>query len=75
MYAIDTKKESAAPNVPAPEGNPLSLNTDSTIKISVLLGIVNKYFPDILPENVYKHFDMRHALMVNQEKSKVFYRF
>ena len=50
------KKESAAPNVPAPEGNPLSLNTDSTIKISVLLGIVNKYFPDILPENVYKHF-------------------
>lgn len=52
MYAIDIKKESAAPNVPAPEGNPLSLNTDSTIKISVLLGIVNKYFPYILPENV-----------------------
>lgn len=30
--------------------------TDSTISIARLLGYVNRYFPDILPESVFKHF-------------------
>lgn len=30
--------------------------TDSTISIAELLDYVNKYFPDILPESVLKHY-------------------
>ncbi len=30
--------------------------TDSTISIAELLDLVNKYFPDILPEDVLKHY-------------------
>ena len=30
--------------------------TDSTISISELLDYVNRYFPDILPESVLRHY-------------------
>lgn len=56
LYAINTKKESAgrlAPQGSQPNGSYLS---DSVISIAELLDYVNKYFPDILPEDVYKHY-------------------
>ena len=48
LYAINTKKESAALNAPRSADKPLSVN-DSTISIAQLLDHVNKYFQDILP--------------------------
>ena len=55
LYAVNTKKESAVLNEPALTDEPLRI-TDSTISISDLLDYVNKYFPDILPEDVLKHY-------------------
>lgn len=54
LYAINAKKEPAA-LLPLSAGNP-ALGTDSTVSISRLLDYVNEYFPDILPENVLKHY-------------------
>ena len=54
LYAINAKKEPAA-LLPLSAGTP-ALGTDSTITIADLLGYVNKYFPDILPEEVLKHY-------------------
>ena len=54
LYAINAKKEPAA-LLPLSAGKP-ALGTDSTITIADLLGYVNKYFPDILPEEVLKHY-------------------
>lgn len=57
LYAVNAKKE--------PTGSPLTRRlspqvstpaTGSTISISDLLDYVNKYYPDILPENVLKHY-------------------
>ena len=55
LYAINAKKELAVLNAPRLTKNSLS-DTNSTISISDLLQIVNKYFPQILPEDVAKHF-------------------
>ncbi len=55
LYALNTKKESAVLNAPTPTNNSLRI-TDSEISISDLLDYVNKYFPDILPEDVLKHY-------------------
>ena len=55
LYAIHTKKESAVLDAPAITNNSLRI-TDSTISISQLLETVNRYFPDILPESVLRHF-------------------
>lgn len=54
MYSENAKKESAAllPKRTVSHTTP----TDSTISISDLLDYVNKYFPDILPEDVLKHY-------------------
>ncbi len=55
LYAINAKKESAVLNAPRFTGNPLSV-TDSIISIAQLLDLVNRYFPDVLPESVLKHY-------------------
>ena len=52
--SVSFSKESAA-LLPLSAGKP-ALGTDSTITIADLLGYVNKYFPDILPEEVLKHY-------------------
>lgn len=54
LYAANAKKESAAllPKFTDKSATP----TDSTISISQLLETVNRYFPDILPESVLRHF-------------------
>ncbi len=56
LYSINTKKEPAgivSPGVATKVGHP----TGSTISISALLDFVNKYYPDILPEDVLKHYN------------------
>lgn len=55
LYAINAKKEPAALNAPRSAAKPLSV-TGSTISIAELLDHVNQYFPDILPEEVLKHY-------------------
>lgn len=55
LYAINTKKESAALNAPRFAVNPLSV-TDSKIRIADLLGIVNDKFPEVLSMDVLRHF-------------------
>ena len=55
LYAINAKKELAATKSPRSTAKPLSV-TSSTISIADLLDLVNQYFPDILPEEVLKHY-------------------
>ena len=56
LYAINAKKqELAATKSPRFTAEPLS-ETSSTISIADLLDLVNQYFPDILPEDVLKHY-------------------
>jgi len=55
LYAINAKKEPAA-LLPRVYGEKSAPSTDSTISIAELLDYVNKYFPDILPESVLKHY-------------------
>lgn len=56
LYAVNAKKEElAATKSPRFAAEPLSV-TSSTISISDLLDLVNKKFPDVLPEGVLKHF-------------------
>lgn len=56
LYAINTKKEMAVTKSPRFTDKPLS-DTISNISISNLLDYVNKYFPDVLPESVLKHYE------------------
>lgn len=53
LYAVNAKKESAGSLSPEVSTPP----TGSTISISNLFDCVNNYFPDILPESVFKHFE------------------
>ena len=55
LYAVNAKKEPAATKSPRLTAKPLSV-TGSTISISDLLDLVNQHFPDILPEEVLKHY-------------------
>lgn len=55
LYSENVKKEPAVLNAPAPTGNPLRI-TDSKISIACLLDIARDNFPDVLPENVLRHF-------------------
>lgn len=55
LYATNAKKESGVLNEPAVTENPLRI-TDSTISIRDLLDYVNRFYPDILPEGVLKHY-------------------
>ena len=54
LYSANAKKESAAllPKITDKSATP----TDSAISIAQLLEFVNRYFPDILPEDVLRHF-------------------
>ena len=54
LYSVNAKKESAAllPKFTDKSAPP----TDSTISISDLLDLVNRYFPDVLPEDVLRHY-------------------
>ena len=54
LYSANAKKESAAllPKITDKSATP----TDSAISIADLLDYVNRYFPDVLPESVLKHF-------------------
>ncbi len=61
LYSVNTKTEaiekgsagSLSPGVPAPSADRL---TDPAISIARLLEYVNRYFPDILSEDVLRHF-------------------
>ena len=55
LYAVNAKKELAATKSPRLTAEPLSV-TSSTISIAELLDLVNHHFPDILPEDVLKHY-------------------
>lgn len=55
LKSINAKKEVAVLNAPPPTNNSLRITT-STISIAQLLEYVNKYFPDILPESVLRHY-------------------
>ena len=57
LYAINAKKEPAA-LLPEITGVPATL-TGSSISIANLLTYVNRYFPDVLPESVLRHFGHR----------------
>ena len=54
LYSANAKKESAAflPKITDKSATP----TDSAISIAHLLDYVNRYFPDILPESVLRHY-------------------
>ena len=67
--SVNTKKEPGAllpgftskPAIPSGSNtsitnSPDTVNTDSTIRIADLLDYVNRYFPDILPESVLRHY-------------------
>lgn len=55
LHAINAKKEPAVLNAPPLTNDSLRI-TDSTISMAELLDYVNKYFPDILPEGVLRHY-------------------
>ena len=58
LYAINAKTEPAGSLSPEITGVPATL-TGSSISISNLLTYVNRYFPDVLPESVLRHFGHR----------------
>ncbi len=55
LYAMNAKKEPAATKSPRSAAKPLSV-TGSAISIADLLDIVNRHFPQNLPEDVLKHY-------------------
>ena len=55
LYAINAKTEPAGSLSPEITGVPATL-TGSSISIANLLTYVNRYFPDVLPESVLRHF-------------------
>lgn len=55
LYTINAKTEPAGSLSPEITGVPATL-TGSSISIADLLTYVNRYFPDVLPESVLRHF-------------------
>ena len=55
LHSIGAKTEPAGSLSPEVTGVPATL-TGSAISISSLLDYVNRYFPDVLPESVLKHY-------------------
>ena len=53
---LSDSMNTATLNAPRSTENPLSV-TNSIISISELLDLVNKYFPDVLPESVLRHYN------------------
>lgn len=56
LYAVNAKTEPAGSLSPEITSLPATL-TDSAISIRSLLGYVNRYFPDVLPESVLRHYN------------------
>lgn len=56
LHSANTKKEAARLNDAEIADNKSTIRTTSTISIPDLLDYVNKYYPDILPEDVLKHY-------------------
>ena len=56
LYSLNAKKESARLNDAGVPTEAVRHLTDSTISVSQLLDFVNRYFPDILPEDVLRHY-------------------
>ena len=56
LYAVNAKKEAAALIEPELSSQSDVSLTASTISISDLLDYVNRYYPDILPEDVLRHY-------------------
>ena len=56
LYAVNAKTEPAGSLSPEITGLPATL-TDSAISIRSLLDYVNRYFPDVLPESVLRHYN------------------
>lgn len=56
LYAVNAKKEAIALIEPELSSQSDVSLTASTISISDLLDYVNRYYPDILPEDVLKHY-------------------
>ena len=56
LYAVNAKKEATALIEPELSSQSDVSLTASTISISDLLDYVNRYYPDILPEDVLKHY-------------------
>lgn len=57
LYAVNAKKEPGAllPDVTGTDAP--AILTDSAISIRSLLDYVNRYFPDVLPESVLRHYN------------------
>lgn len=57
LYAVNAKKEPGAllPDVTGTDAP--AILTDSVISIRSLLDYVNRYFPDVLPESVLRHYN------------------
>lgn len=55
LYSMNAKKEPVALNAPGATNGSLPA-TGSKIKIAAVLDLVKKYFPEILPEGVLRHY-------------------
>lgn len=57
LYAVNAKKEPGAllPDVTGTDAP--AILTDSVVSIRSLLDYVNRYFPDVLPESVLRHYN------------------
>ena len=55
LYSANTKKEPVA-FLPTVTKKNFATPTDSTISIANLLDLVNEHFPDLLPEDVLRHY-------------------
>lgn len=56
MYSVNAKKEPAGRLSPSITAQSTGYFTGSTISIANYLDVVNKNFPDVLPEDVLKHY-------------------
>lgn len=56
LYAVNAKKEPAALLPDVTSTDVPAILTDSAISIRSLLDYVNRYFPDVLPESVLRHY-------------------
>ena len=56
LYSVNAKTEPAGSLSPSITASNAGYFTDSNISIAQLLEFVNRYFPDVLPEDVLRHF-------------------
>lgn len=56
LYAVNAKKEPGALLPDVTSTDVPAILTDSAISIRSLLDYVNRYFPDVLPESVLRHY-------------------